>query len=65
MNSSALIARQDRLSQSDDSRVIGSIPRSLQIQKFSNDFENEIGSIGRKRQKATMQVQNTPLVQAV
>ena len=31
------------------------LPRSVE---FSNDFENSIGSIGKKRQKAPVQVQN-------
>ena len=30
------------------------LPRSVE---FSNDFENSIGSIGKKRQKAAVQVQ--------
>jgi hypothetical protein len=32
--------------------------RSVTIVEFSNDFENSIGSIGEKRQKALVQVQN-------
>ena len=32
--------------------------RSTRIVEFSNDFENSIGSIGEKRQKALVQVQN-------
>ena len=32
--------------------------RSATILEFSNDFENAMGSIGKKRQKAPVQVQN-------
>jgi hypothetical protein len=33
--------------------------RSARSFRFSNDFENSIGSIGQKRQNARVQVQNT------
>ena len=32
--------------------------RSATIVGFSNDFKNSMGSIGKKRQKAAVQVQN-------
>jgi hypothetical protein len=32
--------------------------RSTAIVEFSNDFEDSMGSIGKKRQKAAVQVQN-------
>jgi hypothetical protein len=40
------------------SRNGGGGSRSATIREFSNDFENAIGSIGEKRQKASVQVQN-------
>jgi hypothetical protein len=43
---------------SEDKGFGGGGSRSATIVEFSNDFESAIGSIGEKRQKAVVQVQN-------